>query len=166
MGIRLEYEIDDEFMKLLSSVCEAGCYVVFAGIMDNYDDMMKKYQTVKENSSFIGYCQDVSALMEICDLYINPPRLGGGFSVIEAFDKGKPGVYMKVGDVYTSGGEDFAVDTYDDMYNEIIRYKEDKVYYDKMAQKGRERAKLMTSSVEAIRDIDEQICNRILEKNI
>ncbi len=166
VGIRLEYEIDDEFMKLLSSVCEAGCYVVFAGIMDNYDDMMKKYQTVKENSSFIGYCQDVSALMEICDLYINPPRLGGGFSVIEAFDKGKPGVYMKVGDVYTSGGEDFAVDTYDDMYNEIIRYKEDKVYYDKMAQKGRERAKLMTSSVEAIRDIDEQICNRILEKNI
>ena len=104
--------------------------------------------------------------MEICDLYVNPPRLGGGFSVIEAFDKGKPGVYMKVGDVYTSGGEDFAVDTYDDMYNEIIRYKEDKVYYDEMAQKGRERAKLMTSSVEAIRDIDEQICNRILEKNI
>ena len=24
VGIRLEYEIDDEFMKLLSSVCEAG----------------------------------------------------------------------------------------------------------------------------------------------
>lgn len=164
VGIRLEYEIDDEFMKLLSRVCEAGCYVVFAGIMDNYDDMMKKYQTVKENSSFIGYCEDVSALMEICDLYVNPPRLGGGFSVIEAFDKGKPGVYMKVGDVYTSGGENFAVDTYDDMYTEIIRYKEDKAYYDEMAQKGRERAKLMTSSVEAIRDIDEQICKRIEEK--
>lgn len=164
VGIRLEFEIDDEFMKLLSRVCEAGCYVVFAGIMDNYADMMKRYQIVGENSSFIGYCQDVSALMEICDLYINPPRLGGGFSVIEAFDKGRPGVYMKVGDVYTSGGEEFAVDTYDDMYNEIIRYKEDKAYYDKMAQKGRERARLMTSSVEAIRDIDEQICRRIEEK--
>ena len=163
VGIRLQSEIDDEFMKLLSRVCEAGCYVVFAGIMDNYDDMMKKYQTVKENSSFIGFCDDVSALMEICDLYVNPPRLGGGFSVIEAFDKGKPGVYMKVGDVYTSGGEEFAVDTYDDMYTEIIRYKEDKAYYDEMAQKGRERARLMTSSVEAIRDIDEQICKRITE---
>ncbi len=163
VGIRLQSDIDDEFMKLLSRVCEAGCYVVFAGIMDNYDDMMKKYQTVKENSSFIGFCDDVSALMEICDLYVNPPRLGGGFSVIEAFDKGKPGVYMKVGDVYTSGGEKFAVDTYDDMYTEIIRYKEDKAYYDEMAQKGRERARLMTSSVEAIRDIDEQICKRITE---
>ena len=71
---------------------------------------------------------------------------------------------MKVGDVYTSGGENFAVDTYDDMYTEIIRYKKDKSYYDKMAQKGRERAKLMTSSVEAIRDIDEQICKRIMEE--
>ena len=164
VGIRLEYEIDDEFMKLLSKICEAGCYIVFAGVMDNYEDMMKKYQSVKENSSFIGYCDDVSALMEICDLYVNPPRLGGGFSVIEAFDKGRPGVYMKVGDVYTSGGEEFAVDTYDDMYTEIIRYKEDRAYYDEMAQKGRERAKLMTSSVEAIRDIDEQICKRIMEE--
>ena len=71
---------------------------------------------------------------------------------------------MKVGDVYISGGEEFAVDTYDDMYTEIIRYKEDKAYYDEMAQKGRERARLMTSSVEAIRDIDEQICKRIEEK--
>jgi DNA polymerase-3 subunit alpha len=53
--------------------------------------------------------------MEICDLYVNPDRLGGGFSIIEAFAKGKPGVYLNRGDVYTAGGVEFAVGSFDEM---------------------------------------------------
>ena len=164
IGTRLKFDITKEFMKILQKVCKSGCYIVFAGIMDNYDKLMKEYPIVAANSSFIGYCDDILALMEICDLYVNPDRLGGGFSIIEAFSKGVPGVYLKSGDVYTAGGEDFAVNDFDGMVKQILRYKDDKDYYNKMSEIAKERAKLMTSSVEAIADIDRQICQRIEEK--
>ncbi len=164
VGIRLEYEINDAFMSMLSDVCNKGCYIVFAGIMDNYNTLMEKYPIISSNSLFIGYCDDILALMEICDLYVNPDRLGGGFSIIEAFSKGVPGVYLKKGDVYTAGGEDFAVNNFDKMAEQILRYKEDKDYYNKMSGLAIERAKLMTSSIDAIADIDRQICQRIEEK--
>lgn len=164
VGIRLEFEIDGNFMSMLSDVCSKGCYVVFAGVMDNYNSLVEEYPVVSANSSFIGYCDDILALMEICDLYVNPQRLGGGFSVIEAFSKGKPGVYLKSGDVYTAGGEDFAVSDFNEMSVQILKYKNDKDYYNKMSGLAKKRAEFMTSSKEAIEDIDRQICQRIEEK--
>ncbi len=164
VGIRLEFEVTDAFMDMLEEVCSQGCYVVFAGIMDNYNKLMESYPVVSANSSFIGYCNDMLALMDICDLYVNPERLGGGFSIIEAFVKGKPGVYLKSGDVYTAGGESFAVDSFKEMAEQILKYKEDKDYYNSMSGLARERAKLMTSSEEAIADIDRQICERVESK--
>ncbi len=163
VGTRLEFEIDSNFMTMLSDVCSKGCYVVFAGIMDNYSSLMEEYPVVSDNSSFIGYCDDILALMEICDLYVNPDRLGGGFSVIEAFAKGKPGVYLNRGDVYTAGGENFVVGSFDKMAEQILKYKDNKEYYNTMSRLAKERAKLMTSSKEAIEDIDRRICQRVEE---
>ena len=164
VGLRLEFDITIDFMEMLARTCKTGCYVIFAGIMENYNKLMQDYPIVSSNSSFIGHCDDILALMEICDLYVNPDRLGGGFSVIEAFSKGVPGVYLKSGDVYTAGGEDFAVNDFDEMAKQILRYKDDKDYYNKMSGLAKERARLMTSSKEAIADIDRQICQRIEEK--
>ena len=164
VGIRLEFEVTNGFMDMLSKACGDGCYVIFAGVMDNYKKLMQNYPLVSDNSSFIGYCDDILALMEICDLYVNPDRLGGGFSIIEAFSKGKPGVYLNKGDVYTAGGEEFAVSNFGEMAKQILKYKNDKNYYNDMSAIARKRAKLMTSSKEAIADIDQQICQRIEEK--
>ena len=50
------------------------------------------------------------------------------------------------------------------MAKQIIKYKDDKDYYNKMAGLAKERARLMTSSKEAIADIDRQICQRVEEK--
>ncbi len=54
--------------------------------------------------------------------------------------------------------------SFDEMANQIIKYKDDKEYYNKMAGLAKERARLMTSSKEAIEDIDRQICRRVEEK--
>ena len=163
VGIRLEFEITGGFMDMLSKACSAGCYVIFAGVMDNYKKLMQDYPVVSDNSLFIGYCDDILALMEICDLYVNPDRLGGGFSIIEAFSKGKPGVYLNRGDVYTAGGRDFAVCNFDEMLNQVLKYKDDRDYYNYMSVIARKRAELMTSSKEAITDIEQQICQKIEE---
>jgi len=164
VGARLHHDITDGFMEVLQEVCKKGCYVVFAGEMENYNILMEKYPVVAQNSTFTGYCDDMLALMEICDLYVNPDRSGGGFSVIEAFTKGKPGVYLNKGDVYTAGGEIFAVKDFEEMVRQILKYKDNKDYYNMMAGVARERAKFMTSSVEAMADIDKQICQKVREK--
>lgn len=161
VGIRLDYEITNEFLNMLDKVCGHGAFVIFAGIYDNYSKQIGEYSDLKENSKFIGYCNDMLALMEICDLYVNPDRVGGGFSVIEAFYKGKPGVYLEKGDVFAAGGENFAVDTLDNMYDMILKYKNDNDYYYTMSKKALKRANYMTSSVEAMRELDSEIMHRI-----
>lgn len=164
VGIRLDYEIGEEFLTMLDHVCQKGCYVVFAGKMEHYDQWMESYVSLQKNSSFAGYQDDILALMENVDLYVNPERLGGGFSVIEAFAKGVPGVYLKTGDVYVSGGAEFAVSDYEQMEQEILHYKEDADFYEERSKMARQRAKRMTSSEEAIRDLDGEISRRVREK--
>jgi len=164
IGIRLQYDVSDAFLDMLGKVCKAGCHVVFAGIMDNYKQLMEKHPAVSAHSTFIGYCDDILALMEICDLYVNPDRIGGGYSVIEAFARKVPGVYLKKGDVYVAGGEEFAVNNFEEMAEQILKYKNNKEYYKEMAKQAKMRANFMTASKKAMEDIDEKICQRIEEK--
>lgn len=48
---------------------------------------------------------DVVGVLGCMDLYVNPKRLGGGFSVIEAFHAGIPAVSIRYGDVSVAAGE-------------------------------------------------------------
>lgn len=161
VGIWLDYELDDAFLTMLSKVLEKGCHIVFAGDLKSYEQLCKAYPILEEHSSFIGYCNNIPALMEICDLYVNPNRLGGGFSVIEAFDKKVPGVYLPTGDVATAGGKDFEVADYEEMVSTILRYKSDKEFYMEMAEKAKRRAEYMTDSLSAIKEIDSKIRREI-----
>ena len=97
-------------------------------------------------------------------MYVNPVRMGGGFSVIEAFWQGKPGVYLPVGDVYIAGGEEFAVSDLETMKKRIKEYKEDASYYKEMSYKAKERSRLMTSSLEAMKNLDSEIIERVRRK--
>jgi len=161
VGIRLDFEITSEFCDILEALCKNGCFVVFAGVYNTYDKLEESNLLLAQNSTFIGYCDDMQALMEICDLYVNPRRLGGGFSVIEAFAKGVPGVYLKTGDVYTAGGEAFSVSDFDEMEQTILKYKEDKKFYEVMSDKAKKRAEFMTSSLEAMKELDRKIVEKV-----
>ena len=94
-------------------------------------------------------------------MYVNPKRLGGGFSVIEAFAKGVPGVYLSIGDVNVAGGKEFSVNDFDEMTQMIEKYKNDREFYRLMSDKARKRARLMTSSLEAMRDLDGKIMGKL-----
>lgn len=157
IGIRLDYDISDKLLKMLSDLCWHNVYIVFAGVYGRYEKDTEKYHDLRENSKFIGYCNDILALMDVCDLYVNPDRVGGGFSIIEAFYKGVPGVYLKKGDVFTAGGEEFAIDTFEEMYGMILKYRDDKIFYEEQSQKAKKRAEYMTSSLEAMSQLDEKI---------
>ncbi len=157
VGIRLDSEVDDNFVKMLNKTFAWGTHVVFAGCFERYDHYCQRYAEFKTNSTFIGYCNDILALMQICDLYVNPRRLGGGFSIVEAFHEGKPGITVDYGDVAVSGGPDFCVKDYEEMLSTIQRYITDRGFYELMSQKAREREQVVTDSKGAMENIIKKI---------
>lgn len=162
VGIRLDYDVTDKFIEYMEQTYKLNTHIVFAGVFDTYIKMCEKHLTLREHSTFIGYCNDMLALMEICDLYVNPERLGGGFSIIEAFYKGVPGVSINRGDVSISGGIDFTVPNYKDMVEVIKRYIKDKAFYEVMVQKAKKRTEVVLDGSEALKEIFRKLENNKL----
>ena len=93
---------------------------------------------------------------------MNPPRIGGGFSVVEAFCKGMPGITLNYGDVAASAGLDFCVDSLEEMGEAIKRYKEDSEFYHMMAEKALKRSKELFDSKGAM----EYILNEMEQREL
>lgn len=159
VGIRLDTEIDDTYIKNVIATFKWGTHIVFAGYFDRYASYCEKYPELMEHSTFIGYCNDILALMEICDLYVNPKRLGGGFSIIEAFHEGKPGVTIDYGDIATAAGKLFTVNDYQEMTEIIKKYMDDKEFYQRMSEEAIAREKILTDSASAMINIIDKIQN-------
>ncbi len=146
IGIRLDAEVQPDFLNMLLSCVDLGIHLVFAGKFDTYDRLCETVDGLKEHSSFVGYQKDILALWDLLDLYINPPRVGGGFSVAEAFCKRKPGISMNWGDVAASAGPDFCVDSLEEYPALIRRYVTDPAFYNEMGEKALERSKRLFDS--------------------
>lgn len=153
VGIRLDSEVTKPFLDMLRQISDSEIYVVFAGEYERYEDDCTEDIWLREHSSFVGYQDDILAFLELCDLYVNPPRTGGGFSVVEAFYKGLPGVTLGYGDVAASAGLDFCVSDLDEMRDMIIRYKDDKDFYHMMSKKALLRSEELFDSKAAMEHI-------------
>lgn len=159
IGSRLDSDIEIDFIEMLLSITKKRGFVVFIGLFQEYEKWCYKFQELKEHSISLGYCDDVIAVLENCDLYVNPKRMGGGFSVIEAFHVGIPAVTTKMGDVAVASGEEFWVEDYEEMKETIQRYMEDREFYNKMVQLGKEREKVVTNGEIALEKALEQMLN-------
>lgn len=152
VGGRLGAECSQEFIDMLLEVMRQGVYVAFAGDMPTYDEIARANELFARQSINLEFQQDMLAVDEICDLYINPKRTGGGTSVAEALYKGLPAVTLNYGDVGLGAGADFWVEDYEQMVQQILRYKEDKAFYEEMSLKAEKRAAvLMDSTGEFVR---------------
>lgn len=153
VGVRLTDEADDTFIRMLQPVLQAGGYLVIIGKMDTYERMCKEYDWLRNHSVNLGLQEDVLAALEVCDLYVNPKRTGGGTSVIEAMHQGLPAVSLPMGDVALGAGEAFCVSTYDEMAKQIVRYMQDAEFYRRQSEAARNRAAYMLDSNTAFIEI-------------
>ena len=144
VGTRLDDDVSFEFLNEMKEVIENGCYLLFIGKYNQYSQHCEKLQWLKENSKALGMVSDVTGILECTDLYVNPYRLGGGYSVAEAFDAGIPAVTISYGDVATASGENFWVKDYSEMKEQIRKYQKDKVFYCKMKEFARRRLEEIT----------------------
>lgn len=156
VGARLNNEITDEFLSLLNDCMKPDMKWIILGSFSKCNEYLEKYPILKQQTINLGFCNDILSRMELCDLYVNPTRRGGGTSCVEAMYKSVPVVTVNFGDVATNVGEDFCVADYSEMKQKIEQYYLDKNYYISMQKKALQRVEiLLDTDKEFVRIIQE-----------
>lgn len=141
IGNRLETELTEDFLKMLESILNQtnACFLTIGKL-----DCQSKFATyphILENNIHLEYTQKLLAAFKLADLYVNPPREGGGTSAIYAMAAGKPIVTLDYGDVYKNCGVEFAVKNIEEMERQIRRYMGEASFYAEMSELATQRAK-------------------------
>ena len=162
VGWRLDQEVTNDFLTMLEAVLNenVNIQIAFMGKFDTYDEKIERFTKVKNSSINLGKQMDALAVIECCDLYVNPKRSGGGSSASEALYKGVPVVTLSSGDVSVAAGSAFWVEDYQQMKDKIIEYVIDKKFYEWKARIAKERAKKLLDSQNEFGESIKEILNK------
>ncbi len=165
VGGRLDEEVSGEFLDMLERIMERKeMFVLFLGKFDRgYEKIRQTRLNLYRNSGYPGMVEDILAHMEVCDLYLNPVRRGGGTSAVEAMFKGVPVLTTRHGDVYVNASEEFAVADYDEMEELALKYMEDSAFYDRQSEKARRRTEILLDTEHAFVEVMEEFERRMTE---
>lgn len=153
VGARLDSEITTAFIETLRPLFNKGVCFVTVGQFDCYERYCQQIPGFEESFVHLGFQEDILAVLECCDLYLNPPRVGGGSSVAEALYKQKPVVTLNKGDGAVTAGQAFVVEDDELLVETICRYKEDAAFYFAQQQEAEQRAALLTNSDKAFAEV-------------
>lgn len=153
VGYRLDTDINEEFMKMLSEVVDSNTVVALIGQFESYENYMLKIPKLRDKVYLLGLTNDILAWIEVCDLYVNPHRKGGGTSGVEALFQGLPVVTTSYGDVAVNVGEDFWTESYKTMPDLIRRYRNDMDFYNEMSAKAKARAEILLDTAGEFKNI-------------
>ncbi len=139
VGNRLTEELNTDFLVRLEQLAREGFWFCFVGSAPK-DRIHEDYPLLDVRSSYIPFAEDLLSFFEICDIYLNPPRSGGGTSAIYALHEGKPVVTIKGCDVAANVGEEFCVDSPEELFELCRRYREEPELYKERSRRAVRRA--------------------------
>lgn len=126
-GNRLDFEISEDFMetvlqKILLSMEDICCLVI-----GECPDLQKRIKAGKWKERFIftGDVKEFAATIALGDVFLNPPRTGGGSGALYALKKNVPTICLPQGDVFATAGHDFCCDSLEEMPELVQRYSVD-----------------------------------------
>jgi glycosyltransferase involved in cell wall biosynthesis len=131
VGNRLQAEIDEDFVKVLEHILEldSKISIILIGNYPNYRDRFNS--KIFENRIYsIGFQEKLAAALKLADLYVNPPRAGGGISALYALYIGVPVITLPECDVAYNAGRQFICTDYKDMIRMVERYRKEPEFYD------------------------------------
>ena len=163
VGTRLGLEITEDLLDIMADTVEINnkIYYVFFGEFDRFESVISKYDAVRNHFVYFGKTNDIISCLEQCNLYLNPYRIGGGMSSIEAMAVGLPAVSTSYGDGGVVVGEDFWVETVHDYKDKIIEYAADSDYYYAQANIALARGKYLQNSQEVFCDTIRLFLDRV-----
>jgi glycosyltransferase involved in cell wall biosynthesis len=154
VGTRLDKEINEEFICVLKNVLKLDPAINIV-IIGNCIDFEEKREMIGfgDRVKYIGHQSDLRGAFNIADLYLNPPRKGGGTSSVEALAEGVPVITLGNCDVAYSCGEDFECPSLDEMPELIHKYMTDKEFYENQSRKAKVQAETVVDTEEVLRGI-------------
>ena len=168
VGNRLDREIDQEFISVLEGILdkESNAGIVFIGEVGQIKKVFAN-GIYKDRIFFLGYCENLQGTYNAVNLYLNPKRLGGGFSSAMALSAGVPVITLLDCDVAYNVGNDFVVSNYDEMITQVHNYVTDDEFYINMKNKALLKGNMNTEEKleEYVRTMIDKISQAMENKN-
>lgn len=140
VGNRLKEDLADVFLNSLESVVTRNPLVklLIVGTVDQIQ--FYEYETLRSNTRFMGFQNDLSAVYSLCDIYLNPPRAGGGTSAAYALYEGVPVLTLPFGDVAQVVDQFGYINNLNELETYIEKWIEDENFRNEEITKSRNRA--------------------------
>ncbi len=126
VGNRLDTELTDEFLSIMQKIVDREKNIYFAIIGNS---KMYKWKTlIKERVVYLGFRKDLVEVMKITDLFLNPPRKGGGGGAECAIMLGIPVITLPNCDV-AHMKEEFVCDSLEKFPELVSEYCHNEEFY-------------------------------------
>lgn len=159
-GNRLDTEVSPEFQNILTQILQeqSNTCIAFIGKCEKLEKLLKD-NPYAERYHFLGFVLNFKEIMSIGDLFLNPPRQGGGTGAYYAIENEVPVLTLPHCDV-AQVGEQFVCETIDEMPQIVDRYIHDFAYVERMKKICRENSKTLVYDVDNIKNI-RKFCQNI-----
>ena len=137
VGNRLNEDVTDDFLDLCIKLVEnhSKVGIVFIGRYNELYYESKVKDELKSHFYTIGLKEDIISAIQLTNVYLNPKRLGGGYSSIAAMEAGVPVISTPLGDVGMYINDAFKCKDYEEMYMKVAEMIEDKSSYKESCRK-------------------------------
>lgn len=164
VGNRLDEEIDIEFVQLMQRIIqieESAAFIIIGEVSGTKSYFSES--VFQDRVFYLGYQEDLVGVYGVLDLYMNPKRMGGGYSSEMALAAGIPIITLPDCDVAVNIGEGLTVKDYQEMEETVCRYINDPSFYEEKKQYVQERMKENTDEkmVQYVQNMMNQIIEQI-----
>lgn len=163
-GTRLLTECSDSFLETLFCAAkeDSGLFVWFVGLYEgDKEKLEKKLEGKLRRYRLTGYENDLIEYLNLFDLFVNPPRIGGGNTGAMALSAGVPVLTLDKGDIASVAGKEFTVESLKDYPEMIQRYKRDSAFYQRQSRLAKKRIEEKTTDDEEFAAIIQSVFDRI-----
>ncbi len=130
VGVRLRTEITEEYLELVYEILnkykEAKWFLIGETKFPLIEQKYKEF--IGKQIFFIKYENNLGAFYKICDIFLNPARDGGGFSIAQAIANNVPVVSYKGRAACYHAGEENCVNSIEEYVEEVHKIYSDKAY--------------------------------------
>ncbi len=140
-GNRLDIEIKDDFLAILYQILDMEKTIVIAVI----GECPELQARVSENERadrifFLGMQEQFRKAIAVGDVFLNPPRQGGGTGALFAIMEEVPVITLDDCDVEANAGEEFVCQSMEEMPALVYRYFSDSDFMEKQKENCRKHA--------------------------
>lgn len=137
VGNRLDTEVSPSFRQLICSILRLNSTIDFV-VIGTVHELKEHFENTnyRDRIHYLGYCPDLLGIYRTLNLYLNPERIGGGWSSAIALRAGLPVVTLPNCDVAYNVSETFTVTNEEQMIETILQYASDKVFYNTKHQQA------------------------------